>query len=127
MFVFTLTDSIISPNCNFDGNNIIFVADGGSWRNNIEEVPQFLKNEGIEYKGNRVHSLDIDWDAVFEDYESFLNLLSTNVLSHPFNPIPYVHLYKILLFTTLLVSFFKSIPVTIFIKLLLFIVFNLPS
>lgn len=59
-------------------DNIIFVADGGSWRNNIEEVPQFLKNEGIEYKGNRVHSLDIDWDAVFEDYESFLNLLSTN-------------------------------------------------
>jgi 5'-3' exonuclease len=59
-------------------DNIIFVADGGSWRNNITEIPEFLKNEGIEYKGNRAHSLDIDWDAVFADYESFLNLLSKN-------------------------------------------------
>lgn len=59
-------------------DNIIFVADGGSWRNNIEEIPVFLKNEGIEYKGNRTHSLDIDWDAVFTDYEQFLELLSKN-------------------------------------------------
>ena len=59
-------------------DNIIFVADGGSWRNNIEEIPVFLKNEGIEYKGNRTHSLDIDWDAVFADYEQFLELLSKN-------------------------------------------------
>ena len=57
-------------------DNIIFVADGGSWRNNIEDIPQFLKDEGIEYKGNRTHSLDIDWDAVFADYESFLEMLS---------------------------------------------------
>ena len=31
-------------------DNIIFVADGGSWRNNIKEVPQFLKNEGISFE-----------------------------------------------------------------------------
>ena len=57
-------------------DNIIFVADGGSWRNNIEDIPKFLVDEGIEYKGNRTHSLDIDWDAVFADYETFLEMLS---------------------------------------------------
>ena len=36
-------------------DNVIFVADGGSWRNDIANVPQFLINEGIEYKGNREH------------------------------------------------------------------------
>lgn len=56
-------------------DNVIFVADGGSWRNDIANVPQFLINEGIEYKGNREHSSDIDWDAVFADYEMFLNTL----------------------------------------------------
>ena len=34
-------------------DNIMFVSDGGSWRNNIE-IPEFLQKEGIEYKGNRV-------------------------------------------------------------------------
>ena len=38
-------------------DNIIFVADGGSWRNKIE-IPDFLKSEGIEYKGHRHQSDD---------------------------------------------------------------------
>ena len=57
-------------------DNIIFVADGGSWRNNIETVPTFLINEGIEYKGNRTQQIDIDWDAVFSAYEDFIDTLN---------------------------------------------------
>lgn len=59
-------------------DNIIFVADGGSWRNTEVPIPQFLQNEGIEYKGNREHSDDIDWDVIFAGYEDFLNIVSKN-------------------------------------------------
>ena len=59
-------------------DNIIFVADGGSWRNSEVAVPLFLQNDGIEYKGNREHSDDIDWDVIFSGYEDFLNVLKTN-------------------------------------------------
>ena len=55
-------------------DNIIFVADGGSWRNNIE-IPHFLTEE---YKGTRVKSDDVDWDTVFESYEYFISKLSSN-------------------------------------------------
>ena len=57
-------------------DNIIFVSDGGSWRNNIE-VPEFLKSEGITYKGNREKSDDINWDLVFGEFENLLSLLQT--------------------------------------------------
>ena len=44
-------------------DNIIFVADGGSWRNNIE-IPSCLHHEiagkDVEYKGNREKSEDIN-------------------------------------------------------------------
>lgn len=33
-------------------DNVIFVADGGSWRNKIS-IPEFLKKDHITYKGNR--------------------------------------------------------------------------
>lgn len=49
-------------------DNIIFVADGGSWRNSIE-LPKFLTEE---YKGNREKSEEIDWELVFAAYEDFI-------------------------------------------------------
>lgn len=61
-------------------DNIIFVADGGSWRNTDLEIPVFLQSEGIKYKGNRTHalSIDIDWDELFASYESFIKTLKEN-------------------------------------------------
>lgn len=62
-----------------DIDNIIFVADGGSWRNKVE-LPKCLESEGIEYKGNRIKSDDINWDKVFYKYEELINILkSTNI------------------------------------------------
>lgn len=55
-------------------DNIIFVADGGSWRNNVE-IPSFLNEE---YKGTRIKSDDVDWDTLFEGYEYFISKLSQN-------------------------------------------------
>lgn len=55
-------------------DNVIFVSDGGSWRNKIE-IPKFLQEEGVEYKGNRVKSEDIDWDLIFGAYEDLMNKL----------------------------------------------------
>lgn len=61
-------------------DNIIFVADGGSWRNNIE-IPSCLHHEiagkDVEYKGNREKSEDINWDLIFSSYEEFLSLLNS--------------------------------------------------
>jgi 5'-3' exonuclease len=57
-------------------DNIIFVTDGGSWRNTID-VPQFLKNENIEYKGNRERDESINWDLVFYEFDMFSNMLKT--------------------------------------------------
>lgn len=55
-------------------DNIIFVADGGSWRNDLP-VPSFLDEE---YKGNRIKSEDVDWDVVFAEFEDFILKLKTN-------------------------------------------------
>lgn len=55
-------------------DNIIFVADGGSWRNNVE-LPSFLTEE---YKGTRIKSDDVDWDTVFESYEYFISKFNQN-------------------------------------------------
>ena len=52
-------------------DNIIFVSDGGSWRNKVP-LPSFLTEE---YKGNRVKSEDIDWDLIFAAFEDFCNKL----------------------------------------------------
>lgn len=59
-------------------DNVIFVTDGGSWRNYESDIPKFLKENGIEYKGNRSHESDIDLDVIFKGYEDFINLLSEN-------------------------------------------------
>lgn len=58
-------------------DNVIFVADGGSWRNSID-IPDFLKKEGIEYKGNRSHDSEIDLDSVFSTYDQLLNIFDEN-------------------------------------------------
>ena len=57
-------------------DNIIFVADGGSWRNNVK-IPEFMYNEydNVEYKGNREKSEDINWDLLFKSFEDFLSIL----------------------------------------------------
>lgn len=56
-------------------DNIVFVSDGGSWRNKIE-VPSFLAADNIEYKGNREKSPDINWELIFSEFESFVAVLS---------------------------------------------------
>ena len=61
-------------------DNIIFIADGGSWRNDLA-IPEYLKDdEGnpITYKGNREKSEDINWDAIFASYEEFIEILKQN-------------------------------------------------
>lgn len=61
-------------------DNIIFVADGGSWRNHVE-LPNWLnehKNDlgqSVEYKGTRQRSDDINWDMIFNAYEDFMSTL----------------------------------------------------
>lgn len=58
-------------------DNVIFVSDGGSWRNSMI-IPQFLIEDHISYKGNRVKSDDIDWEGVFSKFNDFFNLLTEN-------------------------------------------------
>lgn len=59
-------------------DNIMFVSDGGSWRNKLE-IPKFMNHEElgkeVEYKGTREKSEDIDWDLLFSIYEEFIALL----------------------------------------------------
>lgn len=57
-------------------DNIIFVSDGGSWRNKIQ-VPKFLEEAGIEYKGNREKSDEINWELIFDEFEKFISVLSS--------------------------------------------------
>lgn len=60
-----------------DIDNVIFVADGGSWRNNLE-IPDYLIKECEEdgvpvgYKENRVRSEDINWELLFKSYDEFI-------------------------------------------------------
>lgn len=46
-------------------DNIIIVADGGSWRKSVEK-PDFF---GEVYKGNRVKDVEIDWSYVYRSLE----------------------------------------------------------
>ncbi len=65
-----------------DIDNVIVVADGGSWRNSVH-IPEFLYDEktsedqSVEYKGNRVRSADINWEVIFSAYEDFLTTLQS--------------------------------------------------
>lgn len=65
-------------------DNIIFVADGGSWRAS-EKIPDCLntdtKNELIPcatYKGTRMQDKNLDWEVIFGEYEKFLETLDYN-------------------------------------------------
>ena len=66
-----------------DIDNIIFVSDGGSWRNQLE-IPKFLYDErtdeeqSVEYKGQRVLDPDTNWEMVFSYYEDFIQMLQDN-------------------------------------------------
>ena len=66
-----------------DIDNIIFVSDGGSWRNSID-IPQFLidekekENVPVEYKGQRKLPDDVDWKIIFGYYEELISLLNKN-------------------------------------------------
>lgn len=66
-----------------DIDNIIFVSDGGSWRNQLE-IPKFLYDEktsedqSVEYKGQRHLDENVNWDLVFNYYEDFLKILEEN-------------------------------------------------
>ena len=62
-------------------DNIIFIADGGSWRNQLE-IPQFIYDErtsedqSVEYKGQRhLDESIINWEIVFKYYENFIDIL----------------------------------------------------
>lgn len=55
-------------------DNIMFVSDGGSWRNTID-IPEFLKKDGIEYKGNRVQDPNTDWKTIFDGYHEFIDIM----------------------------------------------------
>ena len=55
-------------------DNIIFVSDGGSWRQQIP-IPSFMIEE---YKGNRELDPTINWDMIFAHYEEFVKLLEEN-------------------------------------------------
>ena len=65
-----------------DIDNIVFVSDGGSWRKHIDisNIEDMLKELGISdvvgYKETRTYSNeDLDWDTVFEEFNSFQELL----------------------------------------------------
>lgn len=51
-------------------DNIIFVADGGSWRKQLQ-IPSQLKN--ITYKGNRSQDCEMDWHYIYGALNSMLN------------------------------------------------------
>lgn len=62
-------------------DNIIFVADGGSWRAKLD-IPQYILDdsdmESHEYKGNRHLNEEIDWDIIFNEYERFMTEMKVN-------------------------------------------------
>lgn len=58
-----------------DIDNIIFVADGGSWRDDVEQ-PESVAKYNIDYKGQRKKSDVIDWNIVWDEYDDFIRILS---------------------------------------------------
>ena len=62
-------------------DNIIFVADCGSWRNQLD-IPKYIYDEisdtqSAEYKGNRIKSDDINWELLFSSYNDFITTLQS--------------------------------------------------
>lgn len=54
-------------------DNIIIVADGGSWRCDLS-MPKFLEEQNITYKGNREQDESLNWDLIWGAYEQWRNL-----------------------------------------------------
>ena len=54
----------------FDGivNNIVIVADGGSWRKSVEK-PKFFDEV---YKGNRVKDSEVDWNYIYRALDDII-------------------------------------------------------
>jgi 5'-3' exonuclease len=50
-------------------DNIVIVADGGSWRKDLP-IPKQLSD--VTYKGNRTSQVELDWDAIYTAFEGFL-------------------------------------------------------
>ena len=55
-------------------DNVIIVADGGSWRCDLK-MPEFLEKQNITYKGNRELDETINWDLIFGGYGDWLDLI----------------------------------------------------
>lgn len=70
-----MTNSIKKVIKLFPIDNLIFVADGGSWRT---ALPKPKVVEDIVYKGNRTVDEKIDMNLVFSIYEDYLEKLSSN-------------------------------------------------
>ena len=51
-------------------DNVVLVADGGSWRKQLP-VPEQLKN--VTYKGNREQQDEVDWNYVFNALNDVMN------------------------------------------------------
>lgn len=64
-----------------DIDNIIFVSDGGSWRNSLD-IPEFLNHDElgslVEYKGTREKDESFDWESLFNSFDDFVALLNVN-------------------------------------------------
>lgn len=63
-------------------DNIIFVADGGSWRAKVPLTNwlEKMKDESdqvVGYKATRVRSDEVNWELVFDTYEEFMSILQT--------------------------------------------------
>lgn len=60
-------------------DNIVFVADNGSWRTKLP-IPGFMKHDElgaeVEYKGTRIKGDDINWKLLFASYDNYISLLS---------------------------------------------------
>ena len=56
-------------------DNMIFVADGFSWRKTLE-VPEQLG--GVRYKGNRVKTEDMDWTYIYKSIDRITEGLEKN-------------------------------------------------
>jgi len=54
-------------------DNIVIVADGGSWRKNVEKPKDFEQ----VYKGNRVKDVETDWKYVYQSLEDILEMASS--------------------------------------------------
>lgn len=76
----TLIHSILKTIKYFDGiDNIIIVADGGSFRKSVEMTDRMKVTDrfSAEYKGNRKKESTTDWNYIFKCYNDFLSEISS--------------------------------------------------